>query len=165
METAGPVGITGLLNGEWDIAEFRTVPVVQRALDGQEPMILLAAEHLAALYMIGGRGVRSPEDLRGLEIGVILEIAQTVLPIALRLVPQHERLLPPFTPGAHINVHIAPGLMRQYSLCGDPANTESYRPGIKLKPVARRLGSHPSFVRGRDQAAHQQAAQSVSACR
>jgi ABC-type nitrate/sulfonate/bicarbonate transport system substrate-binding protein len=77
METAGPVGITGLLNGEWDIAEFGAVPVVQWALDGHEPMILLAAEPRAALYILGGRGVRSPGDLRGREIGVLSEVGQT----------------------------------------------------------------------------------------
>lgn len=34
--------------------------------------------------------------------------------------------LPPFTPGAHIDVLIAPDLIRQYSLAGNPAEATSY---------------------------------------
>ena len=28
--------------------------------------------------------------------------------------------LPPFTPGAHIDLHLGPGLVREYSLCNGP---------------------------------------------
>ena len=34
--------------------------------------------------------------------------------------------LPPFTAGAHIDVHIAAGLIRQYSLCNDPVERHRY---------------------------------------
>jgi vanillate O-demethylase ferredoxin subunit len=34
--------------------------------------------------------------------------------------------LPPFTAGAHIDVNLPGGLMRQYSLCNDPAETDRY---------------------------------------
>jgi len=34
--------------------------------------------------------------------------------------------LPPFEAGAHIDVHVAPGLVRQYSLCNDPAERHRY---------------------------------------
>ena len=34
--------------------------------------------------------------------------------------------LPPFTAGAHIDVHIAPGCVRQYSLCNDPRERHRY---------------------------------------
>ncbi|WP_326836027.1 PDR/VanB family oxidoreductase [Amycolatopsis rhabdoformis] len=32
--------------------------------------------------------------------------------------------LPAWTPGAHIDVEVRPGVLRQYSLCGDPASPE-----------------------------------------
>lgn len=38
--------------------------------------------------------------------------------------------LPPFEAGAHIDVMTAPQFIRQYSLCGDPNNPESYVIGV-----------------------------------
>ncbi|MGY3138371.1 ferredoxin-NADP reductase [Bradyrhizobium sp. USDA 4501] len=45
--------------------------------------------------------------------------------------------LPRFEAGAHVDVHIGPKLVRQYSLCGDPADTSTYRLGIKLEDKSR----------------------------
>ncbi|MFN7122284.1 MAG: PDR/VanB family oxidoreductase [Hydrogenophaga sp.] len=53
--------------------------------------------------------------------------------------PDHERL-PPFTAGAHIDVHLPGGLVRQYSLCNDPAEAHRYVIGV-LKDVNGRGGS------------------------
>jgi len=36
------------------------------------------------------------------------------------------RPLPPFTAGSHIDIHIKPGCIRQYSLCNDPAERHRY---------------------------------------
>lgn len=41
----------------------------------------------------------------------------------------HE--LPPFGPGAHIDLHLPDGLVRQYSLCGDPTDRKTYRVGVR----------------------------------
>jgi ferredoxin-NADP reductase len=38
--------------------------------------------------------------------------------------------LPPWTPGAHIDLHLPGGLVRQYSLCGDPADTRTWRVAV-----------------------------------
>lgn len=45
--------------------------------------------------------------------------------------------LPAFGAGAHIDVHIAPDLVRQYSLCGDPAESGRYRLGVLRDPKSR----------------------------
>ena len=37
------------------------------------------------------------------------------------------RKLPPWAAGAHVDVHMAAGLVRQYSLCGDPHDRYHYR--------------------------------------
>src|ERR1700691_725008 len=39
--------------------------------------------------------------------------------------------LPPFTAGAHIDVHIPNGVVRQYSLYGDPAEGNRYRIAVR----------------------------------
>ncbi len=57
--------------------------------------------------------------------------------IVLDLVPVDGAPLPPFEPGAHVDVEVGPDLVRQYSLCGDPARTDRYRLGILLDPASR----------------------------
>lgn len=42
--------------------------------------------------------------------------------------------LPPFEPGAHIDLKLPDGTLRQYSLCGDPRDTSHYRLGIRAVP-------------------------------
>ncbi len=39
--------------------------------------------------------------------------------------------LPPFEPGAHVDLKLPDGTLRQYSLCGDPNDTSHYRVGIR----------------------------------
>lgn len=71
--------------------------------------------------------------------------------VVLDLVAADGSNLPPFEPGAHIDVEIEPGLMRQYSLCGNPTESGSYRLGI-LKDPKSRGGSaaiHEGFVEGK----------------
>ena len=57
--------------------------------------------------------------------------------IVLELVDPDGGALPAFEAGAHVDVHVSPGLVRQYSLCGNPADTRSYRLGILLDPASR----------------------------
>jgi len=45
--------------------------------------------------------------------------------------------LPRFTAGAHIDVEIAPGLVRQYSLCNDPREQDRYLIGVLREPASR----------------------------
>lgn len=45
--------------------------------------------------------------------------------------------LPAFTAGAHIDVHAAPGVIRQYSLCNDPAERHRYVVGVLRAPDSR----------------------------
>ena len=45
--------------------------------------------------------------------------------------------LPPFEPGAHIEVVIAPEYLRQYSLAGDPADRGRYVLGVLREPLGR----------------------------
>ncbi|MDT7747400.1 MAG: hypothetical protein QOD96_1062 [Pseudonocardiales bacterium] len=55
--------------------------------------------------------------------------------VSLRLVrPRGERAagaLPAWRPGAHLDVVLPSGQVRQYSLCGDPADRDSYRIAVR----------------------------------
>jgi len=50
--------------------------------------------------------------------------------------------LPGFTPGAHIELHLAQGIVRQYSLCNDPRERDRYRVGVGLSPSSRGGSRH-----------------------
>src|SRR5688572_21109438 len=45
--------------------------------------------------------------------------------------------LPSFSPGSHIDVQVAPGLVRQYSLCNSPSDGGRYLIGVKREPNSR----------------------------
>ncbi|MGW2046090.1 PDR/VanB family oxidoreductase [Streptomyces sp. NPDC001858] len=45
--------------------------------------------------------------------------------------------LPAWEPGAHIDVVLGPGLERQYSLCGDPADRAAWRIAVLREPAGR----------------------------
>lgn len=45
--------------------------------------------------------------------------------------------LPAWEPGAHIDLVLEDGMIRQYSLCGDPADRTSYRIAVLLEPEGR----------------------------
>jgi len=52
--------------------------------------------------------------------------------VSLRLAaPDGRELLPPWQPGAHIELHLPSGRKRQYSLCGDPADRYRYRIAVR----------------------------------
>ena len=64
--------------------------------------------------------------------------AEVVLALTLRH-PLGEHL-PAWEPGAHVDVLLEPGLERQYSLCGDPADRSAWRVAV-LRESAGRGGS------------------------
>ena len=45
--------------------------------------------------------------------------------------------LPAFSAGSHLDVHLGEGLVRQYSLCNDPAETHRYVIAVLLEPASR----------------------------
>lgn len=45
--------------------------------------------------------------------------------------------LPPFRPGAHIDLHLGGGLVRTYSLCNEPADDKRYVIAVKREPDGR----------------------------
>jgi vanillate O-demethylase ferredoxin subunit len=56
---------------------------------------------------------------------------------SLELVHPQGEPLPPFTAGAHIDVEVGPQLVRQYSLCNDPAERHRWRIAVLREPASR----------------------------
>ncbi|MFJ9538578.1 PDR/VanB family oxidoreductase [Streptomyces sp. NPDC101225] len=50
--------------------------------------------------------------------------------------------LPAWEPGAHVDVVLGPGLERQYSLCGDPADRSAWRIAVLREPDGRGGSAH-----------------------
>lgn len=57
--------------------------------------------------------------------------------ISLELAASNGRPLPAWTPGAHIDLTVAPGVERQYSLCSDPEDRSRWRVAVLHEPEGR----------------------------
>ncbi|OBF29694.1 PDR/VanB family oxidoreductase [Mycobacterium sp. ACS4331] len=57
--------------------------------------------------------------------------------VALTLRRPDGRPLPCWEPGAHIDLVLGDGLVRQYSLCGNPGEQDSWRIAVQLEPDGR----------------------------
>lgn len=69
------------------------------------------------------------------------ELAQGVR--AFELAPlEGEEMLPAFTAGAHIDLHLTPDLVRSYSLFNDQDNAHSYQVAVALDPNSRGGSRH-----------------------
>ena len=54
--------------------------------------------------------------------------------VALTFADADGAPLPPWRPGAHLDIHLPSGRARQYSLCGDPARRDTYRIAVRRIP-------------------------------
>ncbi|GAA4133985.1 PDR/VanB family oxidoreductase [Aminobacter aganoensis] len=68
-------------------------------------------------------------------VEVITREAEDIKSFVLTSVSGAE--LPRYTPGAHVDVHMGGGLVRQYSLCGSPQDRSRYMIGVKREPQSR----------------------------
>src|SRR5690606_41491614 len=79
---------------------------------------------------LGGFGVRiggrvSREGETEVVVEAKTELAEGVVGLTLRAVDGGA--LPGWSPGAHIDVVLGDGLVRQYSQCGDPGDSRTWR--------------------------------------
>ncbi|MGW7053429.1 PDR/VanB family oxidoreductase [Streptomyces sp. NPDC054887] len=77
----------------------------------------------------GTRASRAPASLRLLVTGRT-EPADGVAELHLEALDTAD--LPAWTPGAHVDLVLPSGLVRQYSLCGDPADRSTYTLAARL---------------------------------
>jgi vanillate O-demethylase ferredoxin subunit len=76
-----------------------------------------------------------PLDLRRVRVAAVGHPAIDVMTFDLE--SADGRPLAPFAPGAHIDVQIPGGPVRQYSLCGESVATGSYTIAVKKEPESR----------------------------
>ena len=62
--------------------------------------------------------------------------------VTLTLAAPDGGRLPDWAPGAHVDLTLANGLTRQYSLCGDRWDAHTYRVGVLLEPASRGGSAH-----------------------
>ncbi|WP_234391190.1 PDR/VanB family oxidoreductase [Nocardia suismassiliense] len=107
-------------------------------------MLSLVAAVLLSLYKPGGKTRRGRRVLTGGRGGQP-QIRATIVDtrpiaegtVALTLAADGAATLPDWAPGAHIDLVLPSGLVRQYSLYGDPAETGTYRVAVLREPNGR----------------------------
>jgi cytochrome P450/ferredoxin-NADP reductase len=93
--------------------------------------------HLAADVLEEAPQVATNEDNPWLDVIVAKRSDVATDIIGLELSSTDGSTLPAYDAGAHVDVYVKSGLIRQYSLTGDPADSSKYRLGILLDPKSR----------------------------
>lgn len=83
-----------------------------------------------------------------LNVRVAAKTIEAVDICSFELVGADDRALPSFSAGSHVDVQIADGLTRQYSLCNDPSETHRYLIAV-LRDLNSRGGSEAMHERVR----------------
>ena len=100
---------------------------------------------------VTGNAELAPETLRDLGPARLLVRVRSVVGEAedinaYEIVRPDGSPLPPFAPGSHIDLYFRDQRVRQYSLCGDPADTRRYWFAVQREPQGRG-GSNAIFER------------------
>jgi vanillate O-demethylase ferredoxin subunit len=73
----------------------------------------------------------------GLKVRVAAKHQEATGIVSFELIEAAGRPLPSFSAGSHVDVDIAEGLTRQYSLCNDPAESHRYQIAVLRDPATR----------------------------
>lgn len=120
------------------VSRLRQLPPSTNGRFRHDPMLAMA--HVAIKTMWGvTRYVRRPVPPPATDRTIALRVVDRQVVahdqdvIALTLAAADGKALPRWYPGAHIDLHLASGRIRQYSLCGDP-HAETYRIAVRRIP-------------------------------
>lgn len=112
--------------------------VLQRLRTAPTPLLGLADAALTAMWAVTGsrRAVPPPVRDRTLTLTVAQRrvVARDENVVALTLTAADGTRLPAWHPGAHLDIHLPSGRVRQYSLCGDPQRRNEYRIAVRRIP-------------------------------
>jgi ferredoxin-NADP reductase len=118
---------------------FREAPPSASGRSSHDVLLGLADAAVTGLWALSGsiRRVTAPAphdstiSLSVVERAVVAHDQDVVM---LTFAGADRAPLPPWRPGAHLDIHLPSGRVRQYSLCGDPASTDSYRIAVRRIP-------------------------------
>ncbi len=115
---------------------YRHVPPSISGRWRHDVVLGIADASVNALWAISGavrkmKPPSEPDRLLGLTVADRQVVARDQDVVALTLVAADGQRLPRWHPGAHLDIHLPSGRLRQYSLCGDPTDTDSYRIAVR----------------------------------
>jgi ferredoxin-NADP reductase len=124
---------------------YRWMGALHRGDVGGLPMQIILFAGILGVPVLGYTGIRSylrrkiprEDAANGLKARVARITQETPETKIFELEGVAGVPLPPFTAGAHIDVHIDEGLVRQYSLCNGPEERARYVIAVKREPDSR----------------------------
>lgn len=121
------------------LSRYRQLPPSTSGRFRHDPMIGMAEVAITTMWGLTRyiRRAKQPAEFnRSIELTVVNRevVAHDQDVIALTLAAAAGEALPPWHPGAHIDLHLPSGRVRQYSLCGNPNSTETYRIAVRRIP-------------------------------
>lgn len=112
--------------------------VLRRLRSAPTPLLALADVAVTGAWAVTGlrRPVRPRECDRTFALTVVDRqvVARDENVVALTLASADGSALPAWHPGAHLDIHLPSGRVRQYSLCGEPQQHGSYRIAVRRIP-------------------------------
>jgi ferredoxin-NADP reductase len=115
---------------------FRQAPPSVSGRVKHDPTLGAADAAITGLLAVSGaiRRITPPADPdRTIALTVVDRrvVAHDQDVVALTLAAADGSGLPRWHAGAHLDIHLPSGLLRQYSLCGDPDDTDTYRIAVR----------------------------------
>jgi ferredoxin-NADP reductase len=121
------------------LERFRQAPPSATGRSSHDVLLGLADAAVTGLWALSGsiRRVTAPaphdSSLRLTVVGRTV-VAHDQDVVTLTFAGADGAALPPWRPGAHLDVHLPSGRVRQYSLCGDPRDPDNYRIAVRRIP-------------------------------
>ena len=112
--------------------------VLRRLRSAPTPLLALADVTVTCLWAV--TGLRRPQPPTEHDSTLAIEVidrqvvARDENVVALKFAAIDRWALPPWHPGAHLDIHLPSGRIRQYSLCGDPKRSDEYRIAVRRIP-------------------------------
>lgn len=118
---------------------IRQAPPSASGRSRHDPLIGLADVAISGLWALSGsiRRIAAPtahEDRIALSVLHRRLVAHDQDVVALTLAAADGAELPRWHPGAHLDLQLPSGRLRQYSLCGDPGRRDVYRIAVRRIP-------------------------------